>query len=79
MRFEKDKNIYILVDIRLKTLSEPAVTSSGQNVICASDGHYKAQIFAAFQLKTEIDSEFSISLCKIVFKGRRNLSIFLKP
>ena len=57
------------MEIRLKTLSESALISSGY-VTIATDGYYKVQIFSGFNINVEIDDEFTITMGRIVYKGR---------
>ncbi|KAI1696944.1 hypothetical protein DdX_18791 [Ditylenchus destructor] len=62
-----DDTVMSIVDLRLKVLSDPAITPTGF-VTIASDGANKAQIFTGFKLKAGIDYEFSIHMAKIVFQ-----------
>lgn len=69
------------MNLRLRVLTQPAISSKSNYVLVGTDSEFKAQVFTTFNPNVEIDDEFSITKATVEFKGtflKTNKFFFLK-
>ncbi|KAI1698150.1 hypothetical protein DdX_18075 [Ditylenchus destructor] len=56
------------MNLRLRVLTQPAISSKSNYVLVGTDSEFKAQVFTTFNPNVEIDDEFSITKATVEFK-----------
>ncbi|KAI1706248.1 hypothetical protein DdX_13088 [Ditylenchus destructor] len=56
------------MNLRLRVLTQPAISSRSNYVLVGTDSEFKAQVFTTFNPNVEIDDEFSVTKATVEFK-----------